>query len=133
MLNSLDVMPTYVARFKDGGATATNAFVGTPKVSRRAKYDSMYLTTSSACTTQCCPSRTSLLSGRFAHNLNDNAVGWCGDFISAGRYNETFIKDIKAAGYATMLVGKIVNSMGPMCDKKNPVVPAGFNIAEGDK
>ena len=33
MLGSgLDVMPNYVARFKEGGATATNAFVASPKV-----------------------------------------------------------------------------------------------------
>lgn len=74
--SGLDVMPNYVARFIDGGATARNAFVGTPK---------------------CCPSRTSLLSGRFAHNLNDNTLGWCGDFIAQGLYNETFIANIKVS------------------------------------
>lgn len=111
MLNALDVMPNYVSRFKVGGAQALNAFVGTPK---------------------CCPSRTSMLSGRFAHNLNDNVMGWCGDFIANARYNETFMVDIKNAGYTMALVGKIVNSMGPMCSK-DPIVPAGFNVSDGDK
>ena len=101
MLGSLDVMPNYVTRLKNGGATASNACVGTPKVSEirdskalvlhfRALPYGMFVST-----LQCCPSRTSLLSGRFAHNLNDNSVGWCGDFISAARYNDTFIKQIK--------------------------------------
>jgi hypothetical protein len=48
------------------------------------------------------------------------------------RYNETFMVDIKNAGYAMALVGKIVNSMGPMCSK-DPIVPAGFNVSDGDK
>lgn len=30
--SGLDVMPNYVSRFVEGGATATNAFVATPKV-----------------------------------------------------------------------------------------------------
>ena len=45
MLGALDVMPTYVERLVRGGATFTSSYVGSPK---------------------CCPSRTSMLSGRFA-------------------------------------------------------------------
>ena len=111
MLNATDVMPHYVRRLKTEGMQFPNAFVASPK---------------------CCPSRTSLLSGRFSHNLNDTALGWCGDFIPAKRWNSTFLADVKAAGYKMGLFGKIVNDMGPMCEK-NARVPAGFHPAEGDK
>lgn len=111
MLNATDVMPHFVQRLATEGMHFPNTFVGSPK---------------------CCPSRTSLLSGRFAHRLNDTSMGWCGDFISAGRWNSTFLKGVKAAGYATGLFGKIVNEMGPMCTKAAQV-PAGFDIKSGDR
>lgn len=110
MLNATDVMPNYVQRFAVEGMQMVNAFVGSPK---------------------CCPSRTSLLSGRFTHSLNDTLQGWCGDFITADDEDATFIKDVKVAGYTTGLFGKIVNEMGPMCSAAARV-PAGFNISDGD-
>ena len=62
----------------------------------------------------CCPSRTSTLSGLYAHNLNDTREGWCGDFyrLHAGR---TWIHDLRAAGYATALVGKMTNDYADFC------------------
>jgi N-acetylglucosamine-6-sulfatase len=110
MLNATDVMPNYLQRFAVEGMQMVNAFVGSPK---------------------CCPSRTSLLSGRFTHSLNDTLQGWCGNFISEDDEDATFIKDVSAAGYTTGLFGKIVNEMGPMCSAAARV-PAGFNLAEGD-
>ena len=62
----------------------------------------------------CCPSRTSTLSGRYAHNLNDTREGWCGDFFNlhAGR---TWIHDLRAVGYATALFGKMTNDYPDFC------------------
>ena len=111
MLGALDVMPETVARLRDGGLEFSNAFASTPK---------------------CCPSRTSLLSGRFAHRLNDTSDGWCGDFLSDARYNESFTVGIKSRGYRTGFFGKLVNSMGVMCDAAAPIVPAGFDLPAGD-
>ncbi len=48
-------------------------------------------------------------------------------------YNDTFMVGVKNAGYAMLLVGKIVNNMGPMCQQNNPIIPKGFNIADGDR
>jgi arylsulfatase A-like enzyme len=112
-LGALDVMPHYVQRLQKEGMTFPNAFVASPK---------------------CCPSRTSLLSGRFSHRLNDTGLGWCGDFIAAKRWNATFIEGVKGAGYRTGLFGKVVNTMGPLCNPKTAhQLPAGFNPAEGDR
>ena len=110
LLGSEAVMPVYQQRFVEEGLTAPHAFVSTPK---------------------CCPSRGSLLSGRYAHRLNDTSLGWCGDFISADREDDTFMRDVKAAGYAMGLAGKIINDMGPMCSAAARV-PAGFDIKDGD-
>jgi N-acetylglucosamine-6-sulfatase len=109
----LDVMPNYRRRLVDEGARFSNAFVAAPK---------------------CCPSRTSLLSGRMPHRLAEQQLGWCGDFLQAARYDATFISALKAQGYATALVGKLVNEMGVMCPKGGGagVVPKGFVPADGD-
>ena len=53
----------------------------------------------------CCPSRTSTLSGRFSHNLNNTQLGWCGNFLKAHE-GHTWIGELKKAGYATALFGK---------------------------
>ena len=109
----LDVMPNYARRFVAEGARFANAFVAAPK---------------------CCPSRTSMLSGRMPHRLQEQALGWCGDFLAQQRYDETFVAGVKAQGYATALVGKLVNVMGAMCPKDGSagVVPKGFSPADGD-
>lgn len=96
MLGALDVMPNYVSRIVRGGATASNAFVASPKVwlgSADSEIISYFQTSGSM--PQCCPSRTSLLAGRFTHRLNDSNLGWCGDFIAEKRYDNTFIADVK--------------------------------------
>jgi N-acetylglucosamine-6-sulfatase len=113
MLGSgLDVMPHYRRRFVEEGAAFGNAFVSAPK---------------------CCPSRTSMLSGRMPHRLNETALGWCGDFMAQARYDSTFVAPIKARGYATALVGKYTNVMGPLCPKQGTgTVPRGFSPADGD-
>ena len=46
----------------------------------------------------CCPSRTSTLSGRYSHNLNNTALGWCGDF-EARHENRTWVSSLRRAGY----------------------------------
>ena len=110
--SGLDMMPSYVQRFITEGLTMSNAFVASPK---------------------CCPSRTSMLSGRFSHRLNDATDGWCGSFMSENLYNETFMKDVKNQGYNMGFFGKMINSMGVMCPKKGRgIIPAGFVPSDGD-
>ena len=75
----------------------------------------------------CCPSRTSTLSGRYAHNLNDTLLGWCGNY-RAEHENKTWIGDLRRAGYATALVGKMTNDYADFCGK-NVEVPADFTYA----
>ena len=111
MLNATEVMPNYVQRLSNEGMHFRNAFVASPK---------------------CCPSRTSLLAGRFSHGLNDTEQGWCGNFITAGTWNSTWLANVKSAGYATGFFGKMVNEMGPMCGERGEV-PQGFDVKRGDR
>ena len=80
--NSMDAMPLTSALIFDQGVTFSNAYITTP---------------------QCCPSRSSILTGMYAHDH--------------GVYNnqlllrqETFVEQLKQRGYFTGLVGKYLNS-----------------------
>jgi arylsulfatase A-like enzyme len=56
----------------------------------------------------CCPSRTSTLSSRYSHNLNNTELGWCGDF-HAVHENHTWVGALRASGYQTAIFGKYTN------------------------
>jgi len=88
-LGGLNPLSKTKSWLRDQGTTMTNYFVTTPV---------------------CCPSRTSMLSGRYAHNLDDLTQGWCGNFVSSGEVNTTFAVDLSAKGYRTGLFGKWVNN-----------------------
>lgn len=72
---------------------------------------------------KCCPSRTSALSGRFPHGLNDRTAGWCGDFETTE--NTTFVARLRAAGYTTGLAGKYYNEENVFCGA-NIHVPSAY-------
>jgi N-acetylglucosamine-6-sulfatase len=61
----------------------------------------------------CCPSRASLLLGRFAHNhlvySNDPPDGGFGLFQQLGHEDATIATALQAAGYRTALLGKYLN------------------------
>ena len=68
-----------------------------------------------ATTPQCCPSRASILSGRYAHNhgVVDN---WAASKLDE---NATIQKYLNDAGYRTAIVGKYLNAPGSYYDRKN--------------
>jgi arylsulfatase A-like enzyme len=57
----------------------------------------------------CCPSRATILTGRYAHNTGVTANNHA-QFYDAGLHDETIAVWLKAAGYRTALVGKYLNN-----------------------
>ena len=82
----------------------------------------------------CCPSRTSLFSGRFPHNLGDDELGWCGNYSQ--EMEDTWLHSVKEAGYVVGQFGKYWNggegAAGLFCSKN--YTPAWFDPspASGD-
>ncbi len=76
LLNGTSAMPALKRELQDAGVSF-NGFVDVPV---------------------CCPSRTSTLTGRYSHNLNNTNLGWCGNF---GKIHEghTWIRTLREAGY----------------------------------
>ncbi|KAH7947545.1 hypothetical protein HPB52_013085 [Rhipicephalus sanguineus] len=79
----------------DGGVTFANAYVTTPL---------------------CCPSRSSILTGRYVHNVgvfNNSLSGGCSSqHWQRGPERSAFAVDLQRAGYETFYAGKYLNRYG---------------------
>lgn len=112
LLGGFSGMPVSNDFFARGGMTFQHGYVDTPI---------------------CCPSRTSTLSGRYGHNLNQTGLGnWCGQFTGYPLENHTWVTALcvsflvcqvvcfpslfalwecsKDAGYVTSMSGKYHNA-----------------------
>ena len=102
-LGSMEAIPKIQNKLFNQGATFDNFFVTTPI---------------------CCASRTSLLSGRYQHNINGES-NWCGNFSEVYQ-NKTFALYLQQQGYATGMFGKFTNDLNNYCNA-NAHVPLGYN------
>lgn len=108
MLGGFDHMPHLRELVQEQGMTFENAFVHTPI---------------------CCPSRSSILSGRFIHHggaVNNSLNGNCyGESWRKEIENEhTFAVHAKQAGYSTAYAGKYLNRYG---EGKTKYIPNGWD------
>lgn len=75
----------------------------------------------------CCPSRASILTGRLPHNThvetNVPPLGGYQQFLAAGNQASTFATALRASGYRTALMGKVLN--GYLASQDPPL--AGFS------
>ena len=87
-----DALPQTKALIADQGTEFDNAFVVDPI---------------------CCPSRATLLTGRYSHNVGvyDNSPpdGSYSAFEASGAQNDTIATRLHAAGYSTAFIGKYLN------------------------
>src|SRR5260370_4327768 len=104
-LNLVQYMPN-VRQMQQDGVTFANYFVT----------DSL-----------CCPSRSSIFTGRYPHNTgiyrNIGADGGYQAFVNRGHERVTFATALMAAGYHTAMLGKYLNGYQP---QRNPAAP-GWN------
>ena len=81
----------------------------------------------------CCPSRASILSGRFPHDTHvfDNSPpeGGYGVFHERGEERSTFATALQHVGYETALMGKYLNGYQPAATEggARPYVPPGWS------
>lgn len=105
----LDHYPRLKSMLADRGTTFRNAFV------------SLSL---------CCPSRTSILRGQYAHNTTIFGLsppdGGFADVHARGLEESTIATWLQSAGYRTILLGKYLNGYGST-DVGQTYVPPGWN------
>jgi arylsulfatase A-like enzyme len=90
-LETLPVMPEVLERLGRGGTTFSRSYASSPL---------------------CCPSRVSILTGRYPHNtgiVSNDAPGGFTGFFRSGQERDTVATQLKAAGYRTAILGKYLN------------------------
>ncbi|MDX2168351.1 MAG: sulfatase [Deltaproteobacteria bacterium] len=104
------IMPGVRAELGGSGVEFVNAFMGTPL---------------------CCPSRSSILRGQYAHNTgvytNTGLHGGADDFVPL--QGETMGTLLQAAGYRTGFLGKYMNGYQQLWpNNQTPYIPPGWTV-----
>lgn len=100
-------MPRVRELIQDQGATLSNAFVSTPV---------------------CCPSRTTILSGRYPHNTFQGVGGCMHMNVTSSQFRDTTVSVwLQKLGYNVGLFGKYLNSHNVFCGDNAKPLPPGWD------
>lgn len=111
---------------------ATNLVPYMPHVQALAKAGTTF-TNYTVTDSLCCPSRSSIFSGKFPHDTgvftNSGTDGGFHVFHSRGEESDTFATALQHAGYHTAMMGKYLNGYMPAqkLGGSRPYVPPGWN------
>src|ERR1700753_3243937 len=95
--------------------------------------DGMTFTNYTVTDSLCCPSRSSIFTGKFPHNTgvftNSGPDGGVATFRRLGNEQTTFATALRKAGYRTAMMGKYLNGYAPAAPLggKRPYVPPGWS------
>src|SRR5437764_9612633 len=99
---------------------------------RQLQNDGLTFTDYTVTDSLCCPSRSSIFSGRFPHDTgvftNGGNDGGFGFFHNHGEEAQTFATALQAQGYRTAMMGKYLNGYQPAATLggTQPYVPPGW-------
>src|SRR5947207_8735100 len=99
---------------------------------RQLQNDGLTFTDYTVTDSLCCPSRSSIFSGRFPHDTgvftNGGNDGGFGFFHNHGEEAQTFATALQAQGYQTAMMGKYLNGYAPTATLGGslPYVPPGW-------
>jgi N-acetylglucosamine-6-sulfatase len=100
---------------------------------RELQADGMTFTDYTVTDSLCCPSRSSIFTGRFPHDTgvftNGGSDGGFGFFHGHGEESQTFATALRASGYRTAMMGKYLNGYQPEDTQggSSPYVPPGWS------
>jgi arylsulfatase A-like enzyme len=88
--------PNFIILMTDDQDLTLGSLNTMPVVQQEMIQHGMYFNNSFVINPICCPSRTATLSGRYSHNLQDQTLGWCGNYMDI--HNSTWIPTLHKAG-----------------------------------
>ncbi|SDW79546.1 Arylsulfatase A [Amycolatopsis xylanica] len=109
-----------------------NLIAHMPQV-RRLQADGVTFNDYTVTDSLCCPSRSSIFTGRFPHDTgvftNGGADGGFGYFHGHGEEKQTFATALQSSGYRTAMMGKYLNGYLPADTQggTQPYVPPGWS------
>jgi N-acetylglucosamine-6-sulfatase len=121
-------MDELYAAFRPGGGTAIRAMPNTlALIARKGVTFTRYYVSYSLC----CPSRVTLLTGRYAHNHNVRGNvppnGGYPGFASRPAFSHNLATWLSKAGYRTIHIGKFLNGYGDAPYDDGKTVPPGWD------
>lgn len=128
---SISLNPNFVFILTDDQDLSLGGVKPLKKVRTLIEKNGMTFSNMFVTTPLCCPSRASILTGKYAHNhgvVNNSVNGNCNSFLWQKREEpRTFVSYLKRAGYSTFHAGKYLNQYGKPSSGGVRHIPPGWD------